>query len=191
MDSPALSNEIAVARVATLVGNMMSFWKNSSGWAPLEAASLMNKSMLEWQSSLADALKNWNRPLTDGELILAWANVGAIVEGQLKLFLSVYYDDYVADVEAIKKKGQLVEPDSVALEQLRVYFKKNIWGPSEDWDEWILMVLQRRNAIHAYKHKDIGTSADLHASFHILLEFVRSINGRLPYPDDIYVPREY
>jgi len=191
MNVPKLSNGEAAGKVAVLIRNMMTFWKNSAGWAPVDAASLLNKSMLEWQSSLADLLPGWNRPLTDGELILAWANVGAIVEGQLKLFLSVYYEDYAADVEALKKNGKLVDPDAITLEPLRVYFKKKIWHSSENWDEWILMVLQRRNAIHAFKCKDIGSSADFHAEFHRLLEFAHSINSRLPYPNDVYIPRDH
>lgn len=148
--------------------------------------------MLEWQSSLADCLQFWNHPLSEGELILAWANIGSLVEGQLKLFLSVFYNDYVADVDAIKTKhGELIDPDAVTLEPLRVFFKKKIWGPLESWDEWISLIQQRRNAIHAYKFKDIGTTEELHEALTRLLEFVRMINSRLPYPDELYVPREF
>ncbi|MDO8812473.1 MAG: hypothetical protein Q7J38_10675 [Gallionella sp.] len=171
---------------------MMNFWKSAHGWASVEAAALLNKSMLEWQSSLADCLQMWNRPLTDGELILAWANVGSLVEGQLKLFLSVYYNDYTADVDAIKNKhGDLADPDAVNFERLRVFFKKKIWRPSEPWDEWIELIQHRRNAIHAYKFKAIGTAEELHSSLRHLLEFVRMMNNRLPYPDGIYAPREF
>lgn len=170
---------------------MMNFWKSAHGWAQVDAAALLNKSMLEWQSSLADCLQLWKHPLSDGELILAWANIGSLVEGQLKLFLSVFYNDYVADVDAIKtKQGELIDPDAVTLEPLRVFFQKKIWEPSDSWDKWILLILQRRNAIHAYKFKEIGTTEELHNALTRLLEFVRMINSRLPYPDEMYVPRE-
>ena len=184
--------DATIQRTATLVRSMMNFWKSPHGWAPVDAAALLNKSMLEWQSSLADCLQLWRHPLSEGELILAWANIGSLVEGQLKLFLSVFYNDYVADVDAIKTKhGEQIDPDAVTLEPLRVFFKKKVWGPSESWDDWILLIQQRRNAIHAYKFKDIGTTEELHAALMRLLEFVRMINGRLPYPDELYVPREY
>ena len=182
-------NEI-IKRIAHLVQRMMTFWESSHGWAPVEAASLLNKSMLDWQSSLAVSLKRWDAPLTDGDLILAWANVGALVEGQLKLFLSVYYSDYTADVDAIKKHGQVVDPDAVTLEPLRVFFKKKIWGPDEPWDNWICTIQQRRNAIHAFKFKHIGTKSELDEAIRQLLLFVKTINNRLPYPDAIYVPHE-
>ena len=188
LHSPAESAE----RTARLVSAMMTFWKEAHGWAPVEAAALLNKSMLEWQKSLAECLPKWTGSLTDGELILAWANVGALVEGQLKLFLSVFYVDYSKNLDAaIKDKlGNLKDPDGLSLEPLRVFFKKHIWKPNEDWDDWILLVQQRRNAIHAFQAKSLGDSAELHQTLQTLLSFVRMINFSLPYPDDLYVPRE-
>ena len=102
---------------------MMGFWKEAHGWAPIEAAELLNKSMLEWQGSLAEQLSVWCGTLTDGQLILAWANLGALVEGQMKLLLSVYYQDDLTDADAIKKKGHTLDPDGVTLEPLILFFK--------------------------------------------------------------------
>jgi hypothetical protein len=192
MKNDHLSTDIVIQRIRVLVRGMMTFWKSAHGWAPVEAAGLLSKSMLEWQSSLGDSLTNWNRPLSDGELILAWTNVGALVEGQLKLFLSAYHNDYAADSDAIKDKtGSVVSPDILLLEKLRVFFAKKIWGPSEPWGEWVKLVQQRRNAIHAFKSNDIGTTDEFHSNLPVLLTFIAMINNRLPYPDDIYVPREY
>lgn len=158
----------------------------------MEAAALLNKSMLEWQKSLADCLPKWTGTLSDGELILAWANIGALVEGQLKLFLSVFYVDYFMNLAvAIKdKNGNIKDPDGLSLEPLRVFFKKQIWAPDDDWDEWISLVQQRRNAIHAFQAKTLGDSAELHQSLLKLLLFVRMINSCLPYPDELCAPRE-
>lgn len=181
-----------VERIATLIRSMMDFWKGAHGWAPIEAAELLNKSMLEWQSSLAEQLSSWCGTLSDGQLILAWANLGALVEGQMKLLLSVYYKDYLADTQAIKssRTGNTLDPDGVSLEPLIVFFKRKIWSPEEDWEPWVRMVQRRRNAIHAFKENSIGTEEELHAALATFLEFVRFINGRLPYPDGYYVPRE-
>jgi len=187
------SLEVVIKRISTLTRRMVDFWSNAHGWAPVEAAELLSKSMLEWQSSLAECLHLWNRPsLTDGELILAWSNVGSLVEGQLKLFLSVYYKDYTNDIDAIKKNnGDIVDPDIVKFDQLRNFFKKKVWVSDEKWDEWILLIQQRRNAIHAFKFKEIGTTEELHSNIGCLLEFIRMMNDRLPYPDDIYCPQEF
>ena len=59
------------------------------------------------------------------------------------------------------------------------------------WDNWICTIQQRRNAIHAFKYKDIGTKSELDEAIRQLLLFVKTINNRLPYPDEVYVPREY
>lgn len=189
-----LSLEETARKTANLVQGMMSYWKDAHGWAPTEAAVFLNKSMLEWQGSLAKSLDKWTGPLDDGELILAWSNVGAIVEGQLKLFLSVYYNDYLGGGGRVIKttKGSIRGPDEMTLEPLRVFFKKNIWsvGVGEDWDAWIELVQFRRNAIHAFKSRTIGTPAELHASLRKLRKFVHFINDRLPYPDQVSVPQE-
>jgi hypothetical protein len=192
MDIDIPSPAEAARKISGLVGWMMDFWKDAHGWAPTEAASLLSKSMLEWQKSLAASLSKWTGALTDGELILAWANVGAVVEGQLKLFLSIYYADYSRNLDsAVKdKNGKLKDPDGLMLEPLRQFFRKNIWTDGDTWDVWILLVQSRRNAIHAFEAKTIGNAAELHETIRTLLAFVRMINSRLPYPDDVYIPTE-
>lgn len=179
----------AVTRTTHLIKDMMAFWKEAHGWAPIEAAELLNKSMLEWQSSLVEQLPAWCGTLTEGQLILGWTNLGALVEGQMKLLLSVYYKDYLADAQAIKVKGHRADPDGVSLEPLILFFKHRIWSSEDDWEPWVRMVQQRRNAIHAFKSRTIGTTDELHAALIRLLEFVKFINGRLPYPEEFYVPR--
>jgi hypothetical protein len=179
-------------RIITLTTGMMDFWKDARGWAPDDAASLLTRSMLEWQSSLAVSLRRWLDASTDGDLILAWANLGALVEGQLKLFLSVFFEDFKTDDNAIRKKGKVITPDMATLEPLRVYFQKNIWRDDKEWNNYIEFVQQRRNAIHAFKNRTIGSPTEWRATLKRHLHFVRSINDRLPYPDDeIYKPRDY
>lgn len=106
-----LTTHETAREIALLVRAMMDFWKSSNGWPPIEASSLLDRSMLEWQVSLSDCLEKWAGDLTQGERILAWANIGALVEGQLKLFLAVYYLDYIKDVDAIvdRKTGSIVD----------------------------------------------------------------------------------
>jgi len=170
---------------------MMDFWKSAHGWAPVEAAGLLSKSMLEWQASLSTSLRRWVSAASDGDLILAWANLGALVEGQLMLFLSVYYNDYSVDADAIRKEGRLTDPDSSTLEPLRQFFVKRIWTVGSDWNSYIIRIQKRRNAIHAFRTRDIGTFEDWRNELPIHLSFVRDINSRIPYPDTISEPREY
>ena len=173
-------------RIATLTGSIMDFWKHAHGWAPMEASGLLNKSMLEWQTALAASLVRWVGATSSGDLILAWANLGALVEGQLKLFLCVYYNDYQSDVEAIKKKGKLADPDGCELEPLRAFFVKRIWTDNYNWNAYVLLVQQRRNAIHAFRPRTIGTIAEWQDALRLHLTFVRQVGGGLPYPDEYF-----
>ena len=179
-------------RIAKLTENMVAFWGSARGWAPIEAAKLLSKSRLDWQSSLSRCLYLWIEPPEDqvkeGHQILAYATLGALVEGALKLFLSVWYKDYKNDVNAIIRRGDIVDPDILSLENLRIFFRDQIWGDA--WDDWILRIQQRRNAIHAYRDRDIGDHAEFIEDVREYLEFLRDINRRLPYPDEIYVPSE-
>ena len=59
MYTHALSLPEVTQRTARLIEGMMTFWKSSKGWAPIGAAELLTKSMLDWQSSLAASLSKW------------------------------------------------------------------------------------------------------------------------------------
>jgi predicted metallo-beta-lactamase superfamily hydrolase len=68
------------------------------------------------------------------------------------------------------------------IKQLRDFYqKKKILNKS--WDVWINRIQQRRNAIHAYKDRDIGTQQELLKDIRTYLEFLKHMNARLPYPD--------
>jgi hypothetical protein len=73
------------------------------------------------------------------------------------------------------------------LERLRTFFnKKELWSP--DWNEYTLKVQQYRNAIHAFKDRDIGTFREYEESLGKYLEMVRKFNLKLPYPVEADVP---
>ena len=117
----------------TLNEGLRRFWTKADGWAPSEAARLLSKSRLDWQVSLSSCLKIWSKEHNSddesGCLILAWVNLGSLVEGTMKLFMSVWYNDYMNDNEAIKKRGRDVkDPDILSLEEMRVFFKKKNLG---------------------------------------------------------------
>ena len=185
-----------MSRIITLNEGIRQFWTKADGWAPFEAAQLLSKSRLDWQVSLSRCLKIWidesDPEVESGQLILAWAHLGSLVEGTMKLFLSVYYKDYKNDVDAIKTKGDLIDPDILQLEQMRQYFRESIWRKGdEDWDSWILKIQQRRNAVHAFKNRDIGTFDEFFNDVRRYRQFLQYINDRLPYPGELYKPREF
>ena len=187
-----MSIDEVVTRIIQLNEGIRYFWISSGGWAPIDAAQLLSKSRLDWQVSLSRSLKIWlMEPLAleeNGRLILAWANLGSLVEGTMKLFLSVYYEDYKRDILAIRRASDFKDPDSLTLEPMRIFFKQRIWCNGENWDTWISHIQQRRNAIHAYKDRELGNFEDFFVDVRIYLDFLKDINGRLPYPDEIYRP---
>lgn len=182
----------AVRKIVTLNIELRKFWSQAHGWAPTSAARLLSESRLDRQVSLSLCLSRWSCPISedtrDGDLILAWANLGALVEGTLKFFLSIFYEDYRSDIDALKlKNGKIKEPDILMLKDLKVFFKKKEILSSE-WIDYIDKVQKRRNAIHAYKDKDIGTFSEFHACVEQYLNLLQEVNNRVPYPDDYYQP---
>lgn len=159
-------------------------------WAPVEAARLLGKSRLDWQTSLSGSLRRWisgpDEALTPGDLILAWANLGSLVEGTIKLFLSVYYENYKTDIDALKetgayghKKDRPKPPDGLTLEPLRRFCAEK--GIIKDDDLGLVeLVQQRRNAIHAFKDRPIGDDTEFQQALRGYLQMMRNLIGRLP-----------
>ncbi|MDZ4861772.1 MAG: hypothetical protein SGI88_22590 [Candidatus Hydrogenedentes bacterium] len=187
-------NDLNIEEVVDLIvsynTSICTFWSNSHGWAPKSAADLMSKSRLDWQISLSHSLALWIQPTNQNQLaalqILGYANLGALIEGTMKLFLSVYYENYAIDIDAVTRKGDVQGPEVLNLESLRQFFKRRIWSanPSDQWDSWINHIQYRRNAIHAFKSREVGDLAGLHDDIRLYLRFLDRINGQLPYPDN-------
>jgi hypothetical protein len=178
-----------IQRITAKNDGIAQFWSRPQGWAPLDAAQLLSKSRLDRQVSLSRTLELWVEPAArvgapdaDGRLILGWANLGSLVEGSLKWFLSVYYEDYKKDINAIRNKMGVKDPDAITLEPLRQFFERSVWVASDEWDTWISVVQQRRNAIHAYKNSELGTLDELESSIRYYSEFLDDLDSRVPYP---------
>lgn len=184
--------EEVVERIVALNEGLREFWSDAEGWAPVEAAHLLAKSRHDRQVALSSTLKIWTTEsfeiTNDGKLILAWANLGSLVEGTMKLYLAVYYDAYRSDVKAIRKKLKLQSPDGLQLEPLRKFFRASIWD--DPFDKLVQQIQSRRNAIHAFQDRDIGTHAEFLDCVRQYLVMLRYINYRLPYPDEQYIPWE-
>jgi hypothetical protein len=207
-DSTTYSIQETIERIINLTDGLNNFWKSSHGWAPIEAAELLTESRLDWQLSLAKQLPLFQDEVNaeSGRLILAWTTLGSLTEGTMKLFLSVYLQDYQANAlknefkQAFDKKGNIINPDELMLEKLRKFFSECIlpedaieqWEMSGEinWLNWILKIQQRRNAIHAFKSRNIGDIKEFHEDLKNYLIFLRKINNTLPYPSDNFKPRE-
>ena len=93
VETEEMSIEEVVNRIVTLNDGLRQFWRQADGWAPIEAAQLLSKSRLDWQVSLSICLKLWlakSHPDDEsGRLILAWTNLGSLVEGTMKLNIKI------------------------------------------------------------------------------------------------------
>jgi hypothetical protein len=70
------------------------------------------------------------------------------------------------------------------LGQLRAFFSKmKIWTQEFDWDAWITHIAERRNSIHAFKRRDIGSFEEWRKDLRIHLSFIQDLDSRLPYPE--------
>lgn len=164
--------------------NTFTFWESSIGWAPESVVNKLSAARLDWLRDLTDCLDIWIEKgyfLTEGELLLAWANLGTLVEGWLKLFYCVYYEDYLRNPRMYK--GKLIEPNDMRFEGLKQFSRGILWEQGSEWDDWVGSIQQRRNAIHAFNDKDIATPQEFLNSIDKFSVFIEIIDSRFPYPD--------
>ena len=167
--------------------NTELLWKNAHGFAPKCAALKLDAAMLNWQSELTNTLEIWiekGLSMTTGELILAYANIGAIVESWLKFFYCVYYEDYCKE-PILNQKGKMVEPETIKLENLKKFSIGKLWK-NEKAEEyiWVDTIQNKRNAIHSFRYRDIGTPWDFLVDINHLYDFVDNVLSHLPPIED-------
>ena len=149
---------------------------------PQSVEKKIDDAMFCWMRELTRALRLWTdkgSEMTQGELILARVNIGSIVESWLKFFYCVYNDDYQQNPRT-NRKGDVIEPNNLTFEQLKQYSANILYQPGDSWEVWIDGVQRKRNAIHAFNFRDIGTATDFYDDVEKLNEFINLITDRLP-----------
>jgi hypothetical protein len=179
-----------IARIIAITGAMGRFWRQAHGWAPAAAADLLADARLDRQVSFTYTLSDYLKPFPDQEAearqILGYATLRSLCEGILKLFFSVWWEDYYRDVEASRdRKGDVIAPEAVSLDRLIALYSKK--GDSQH-EAFLRRIQQRGNAIHHFTDREIGSQDDLISDIAHFLDFLLAVNGRLPYPDDAYDP---
>ena len=154
------------------------------------AKNAVQKVRFDQLTSLSLTLKKWlQQDLTEGELILAWVNLGALLEGTMKAFLTVYFDDFEKDKEnhnssnAIHKKGSLKgtvkQPGKLKLEDLIIYFRKQkLFADSEE--ELAEKIKRNRNAIHAFLDSEVDGTSQFHMALRQYLSMQKRLYEQLP-----------
>lgn len=182
-----------VDTIVEIQHGLSDFWSKAEGWAPESAATLLSSSRLDWVASLAESLRRWDQDgLSDGDLILAWVNLGSLVEGTLKIFLAAYYEDYLNDSATLialgikhhkgSKAGQPKNPDILTIDPILKFFKKKDLLSSADHD-FISIVQSQRNLIHAFVDKPLRPSNEFRAAVATYKIVLSKIAVQLPYPE--------
>lgn len=138
------------------------YGKHAHDWAPREVAEIIENAQLGWMANLTDALEIWrakiHEEMSDGERILAYVNLGMLLECWMKLFLCVWLRDYE------KQAADERMPYDLTFYELENFFKENVWEgrpERENWSNWIDKIRRYRNAVHPFMRRDIGTTDEL------------------------------
>jgi len=168
-----------------------TFWTNAHGWAPAQAAELLSKSRLDRLVSLAHTLSIWfieaKREEHDGRLILAWANLGALLEGTLKFFLCVFLSDYRKNPIAKNRREGTIDPDQLTLNDLKGFYEKYVWIESQRkiWSPWLQNMIEVRNSIHAFRDRDIYSFEIFHKRTSEYLDLLIDLFDGVPWPSEL------
>ena len=183
--------EELVEKIILLTEQKLNAWKCHNGYAPVEASNKLDNVMFDWIISLTASLRMWVKKglfMTDGELILACANLGSLVESMMKLVLSVHILDYYRD-PLKNDKGKVVQPEKIKFKNLKTFCFDKVWPETETnhygvsykaMKEWVGEVEEKRNAIHAFNKKELGSASDFINDIGIYWEFVNLVFDTLP-----------
>lgn len=177
-------SDFDILRIKT--NNTALIWKEARGIAPDSVADKMDDAMLSWMVELTDTLKLWidkGLDMTDGELILARTNMGALVESWLKFFYCAFYEDYLNN--PMMQRNRMVEPNKMKFEDLKNFSIGILFENNQDaLYLWIDKIQHYRNAVHAFNYRDIGTTAEFITDMGEYNEYVDKILNKVPSVED-------
>lgn len=192
LDDIFLSLDDVITKIVKLNLWLANFW-GDGGWATEETRDLLSKSRLDRIVAFSYRLKDVMREVPEEEkeahLINSWIILGSLIESSMALFVSVYRNDYLKNPR-VDRKGETIETDKLALEDLKCIFIKHELI-NKDYIAWIQKVQAYRNTIHYFKDKAIGDVEELQKSIRLYRELIKILHSNLPYPDELYVPRDF
>lgn len=178
-----------VQKIIGVTGALQKFWSNCGGWAPESAANLLEEARLDRQVSFANTLGEYFESIPeislDAKKILGYAILRGMCESSIKLFISVYVEDYLADSAVVKRGNVAVLPKEIKFDRLiSFYLSKG----DASFENYLRRVQHRGNAIHHFKDRDIGSLAELREDIVTYKSFIIAVNDQLPYPHGSFNP---
>lgn len=180
----------AINTIIRITKAQAQFWGRAHGWAPIAAADLLAEARLDRQIAFTHTLHDYLTPFSlesaEARQILGYTTLRSLCEGSLKLFFSVWFEDYRRDQDVVLDRQQtLVLPEDIAFDRLIALYAKK--GDSR-FEPFLRRIQQRGNAIHHFSDRDIGTQEELVVDIIEYNRFLLAVNGQLPYPDGVYDP---
>ena len=94
--------------------------------------------------------------------------------------------DYIKN-PPLDAKGNMVEPNNLKFEASKHFSRTKLWKDHNDtWEKWVEKIQCRRNSIHSFNSRDIGTAEEFLHDVDEFVKFIKIINNRIPYPDEMY-----
>ncbi len=81
------------------------------------------------------------------------------------------------------KKGFDLDPNRLTFGEMTRFYCQHIWVEDEEWDDGVTLVRERRNAVHAFNHRELGTWDEFWQAVARYRESVDDLDSRVPYPD--------
>lgn len=175
-------------KIKKRTSKVIDTWKECRLVVPKNVADTFEIIDLDKLMELTNTLSIWIEKgvnMTNGELILAWTNLGAIVEAWLIFVYCVYLEDYENDPKKIKRYEKEIEPKDASFDQLKEYSVSRLWESRDALEyKWVDKVQRYRNSIHFSKKVDIGTGKEFIDDINFFYKFIDDIIIRLPQIDD-------
>ncbi len=141
---------------------------------------------------LTKTLRLWTdkEKLNEGEIVLAYANLGSLVESWLKLFLVIYVRNYdictlcILREEAFDSnyKYRVKSPDKLKFIDLNKIARRTFLNKNEELQEFTENVRIKRNAIHSFRVSEynLGEIKDFNDNIYLFHGFLEEINNHFP-----------
>lgn len=76
-----------------------------------------------------------------------------------------------------------MDPNRLSFEEMTRFYQQHVWVDGQWWDEWLTKVRGRRNAVHAFNHRELGTWDEFWQAVVRYREFIDELDARVPYPE--------
>ncbi len=174
-------------QIKELIGmteDIVSFWSRDvviSHWASNEVADELTKISFTKVIAIVHSLDLFieKDELSDGELLLAWTQLGSIAEWYLKFFLCVSAVDYLKNPKYWPNKIDIISPHDLKFEYAKQVFRAESILDLE-LIRTIEVIQYNRNAIHLTDSREVADEDTYRTALHGFIKIVKEIYIRLP-----------